>query len=477
LPASAEADRWSAAALARLIARRELSAADALEWALERIERLELEPGLKAFLTIAEEGARAAAIAADRAVAAGEPLGPLHGVPVGVKDLEWTAGIRTTYGSPAFRDFVPSEDSIVVERLRAAGAIVVGKTNTSEFGLLGETRNPLIGETRNPWDPLRTVGGSSGGSAAAVAAGMVPVAVGSDTGGSITCPAAMCGVFGIKPTRGLVPTWPDPGDSRILLDSGPITRTVPDAQLMLDVLGGSDPRDPTSYVQADGGDAPASPLRIAWSPDWDRLAVDPEVRNAAAAAVTVFERLGHHVEAARPAVGDPFEIMLPIVAADTCALLERAELELSDLSVDAALEVELLGAPTITELVRALNALTRFRRTVDAFFERFDVMVTPATAVAAFPLAQAPSSIDGQAVDPRWTTFMPFQAPWNLAGQPTATLPCGQTGDGLPIGLLVSGPRGRDRMLLRVCAEFEQASPWGFAGVDQIEARRRIQES
>jgi aspartyl-tRNA(Asn)/glutamyl-tRNA(Gln) amidotransferase subunit A len=464
LPASADADRWSASTLARLIARREISAVEAVEWTLERIRRLEHEPGLRAFLTISDASARAGAVEADRAVAEGRQLGPFHGVPLGVKDLEWTAGIRTTYGSPAFRAFVPSEDSIVVERLRAAGAIVVGKTNTSEFGLLGETRNPLIGETCNPWDPERTVGGSSGGSAAAVATGMVPVAVGSDTGGSITCPAAMCGVFGMKPTRGLVPSWPDPGDSRLLLDSGPITRTVTDARLMLDVLAGPDPRDPTSYVQAQMSEDSTSPLRIAWSPDWDRLAVDPEVRSATAAAVSVFEQLGHHVELGRPEVGDPFEILLPIVAADTRAFLERGELELSDLSDDAAAEVELLGTPSITEFVSALNALTRFRRTVDAFFERFDLMVTPATAVAAFPLAMAPSTIDGRAVDPRWTTFMPFQAPWNLAGQPTASLPCGQTRDGLPIGLLVTGPRGRDRTLLRVCAEFEQAAPWAQWG-------------
>lgn len=464
MPATTDAERWSAGTTARLIARREVSAVEVMEWTLKRIDRLELDPGLRAFLTIAAQSALATAAAADRAVAEGVQLGPLHGVPIGVKDLEWTAGIRTTYGSPKFRDFVPSEDSIVVERLRAAGAIVVGKTNTSEFGLLGETRNPLIGETRNPWNPERTVGGSSGGSAAAVAAGMVPVAVGSDTGGSIGCPAAMCGVFGMKPTRGLVPTWPDPGDSRLLLDSGPIARTVADARLMLEALAGPDQRDPTSYVEAQTSDAQSSPLRIAWSPDWDRLAVDPEVRSTTTAAVSVFERLGHHVEASTPEVGDPFEILLPIVAADTCAFLERGELELSDLSADAAAEVELLGVPSIVEFVSALNALTGFRRSVDAFFERFDLMVTPATAVPAFPLAVPPSTIDGQAVEPRWSTFMPFQAAWNLAGAPTSSLPCGQTADGLPIGLQVTAARGHDRTLLRVCAEFEQASPWALWG-------------
>jgi len=464
LPERIDAARWSADTIARLIAGREVSAVEVIDWALERITRLEGERDLKAFVSLADQSARAAAVAADRAVAEGQQLGALHGVPLAVKDLEWTAGIPTTYGSPVFRDFVPSEDSIAVERLRAAGAIVIGKTNTSEFGLLGETRNQLIGETRNPWDPRRTVGGSSGGSTAAVATGMVPVALGSDTGGSITCPAAMCGVFGMKPTRGLVPTWPDPGDSRILLDSGPIARTVADAQLMLELLCGPDARDPTSCLAAAMTDARTSPLRIAWSPDWGRLPVDREIRSVTAAAASVFEQLGHHVEVASPDVGDPFEILLPIVAADTRAFLERSKIELSDLSADAAAEVELLGTPSITEFVRALNALTRFRQRVDDFFERFDLMLTPATAVPAFALGEAPSWIDGQPVEPRWTTFMPFQAPWNLAGQPTASLPCAQTGNGLPIGLLVTGPRSSDRTVLRVCAEFERAAPWADWG-------------
>jgi Asp-tRNA(Asn)/Glu-tRNA(Gln) amidotransferase A subunit family amidase len=458
-----DAARWSAETTARLIAEREVSAVEVMDWTLERIARLEREPGLKAFVTVAADSARAAAADADRAVAERRELRALHGVPVGIKDLEWTAGIRTTYGSPAFRDFIPAEDSIVVERLRGAGAIVVGKTNTSEFGLLGETRNQLVGETRNPWDRTRTVGGSSGGSAAAVAADMIAIAIGSDTGGSITCPAAMCGVFGMKPSRGLVPSWPDPGDSRILLDSGPITRSVRDAETMLGVLAGPDARDPISCLAGALSAASSAPLRIAWSPDWGRLAVDPEVRSATAAAASVFERLGHHVELGAPAVGDPFEILGPIVAADTQVLLEREGLALSDLSADAAAEVEMLGTPPLTEYVRALHALTKFRQAVDAFFERFDLMLTPATAVPAFPLAEPPAQIEGKSVDPRWTTFMPFQAPWNLAGQPTASLPCGRTSGGLPLGVLVSGPRGSDWTLLRACAEFEQAAPWSGA--------------
>ena len=253
---------------ARLIAAGERSATEVTEAALRRIERL--EPRLHAFITIAGDHALAEAEEADRRAAAGEPLGRLHGVPLAVKDLEATAGIRTTYGSARFGDLVPDHDSLAVERLRDAGAIVVGKTNTPEFGLLGETRSALAGETRNPWDLGRTTGGSSGGSAAAVAAGVVPAALGSDTAGSIPCPASMCGVFGLKPTRGLVPTWPDPGDARLFLDSGPLTTSVADARALLTALAGPDRRDPTSFLPPPDREAPARPLRIAWNPDWGR---------------------------------------------------------------------------------------------------------------------------------------------------------------------------------------------------------------
>jgi aspartyl-tRNA(Asn)/glutamyl-tRNA(Gln) amidotransferase subunit A len=459
----------SALDAARLVAEREISAVELLEAALERIERH--DPGLLAFVTVSAERARAEAASADSAIAAGDQTGPLHGVPYAVKDLEWTAGVRTTFGATRTADFVPGEDAIVVERLRAAGAILVGKTNTSEYGLLGETRNALIGETRNPWDTTRTVGGSSGGSAAAVAAGLVPVATASDTAGSIPAPSAFCGVVGLKPTRGLVPTWPDPGDSRILLDSGPMTRTVADANALLEVLAGPDPRDPSSYQAGTLPPPRERPLRIAWSPDLGRLAVDPEVRSATAAAAATFATLGHEVEEAHPDVGDPFEILLPLVAADTAALFAAAGIEPSELSQDAREELELLGVPTIEQYVAALNGLTRFRRRIDSFFERFDLMIMPATATPAFPLGRPPTEIDGIAVPPRWTIFAPFPAPWNLAGQPTASIPCGRTADGLPIGMLVTGPRRCERTLLAACAAFEVERPWPFPVLEGASAQ------
>jgi aspartyl-tRNA(Asn)/glutamyl-tRNA(Gln) amidotransferase subunit A len=435
-----------------------VSAVEAVDAALERIDRL--DPGIGAFLTVSADSARREAAAADRAVAAGAEPGPLHGVPIAVKDLEWTEGIRTTYGSEAFADFVPREDAIHVERLRAAGAIVVGKTNTPELGLLGETRNLLGPETRNPWDPTRTVGGSSGGSAAAVAAGMVPLATGNDTAGSITCPSAMCGVFGLKPTHGRVPNWPEPGDSRLFLDSGPIAGTVADAKLMLGVMSGPDPRDPVSRWGTGRPREPRSQPRVAWSPDWGHLAVDGEVRRVAEAAVSAFEEAGYRVEADRPDVGDAMEILLPLIAADAQALLQALGIDASALGPEVREELGLLGAPTTTEYIRALNALWHYRDAIDRFFEAYDLMVTPSTAVPAFPLGQPPSNIDGRHVERRWTAFMPFQAPWNLTGQPTATLPCGRTAEGLPVGLQVTAARECDERLLAACAAVERARPW-----------------
>lgn len=442
---------------ARRLAAGEISAVELTEASLAGIDAL--DPGLHAFVTVCAEEAREAARASDRRRREGRPLGPLDGVPTAVKDLEETAGIRTTFGSAQFADHVPERDSVVVERLRAGGMVLVGKTNTSEFGLLGETRGQIVGETRNPWDRGRTTGGSSGGSAAAVASAMVTAATGSDTAGSIPCPAAMCGVFGIKPSRGLVPTWPEPGDSRVLLDPGPLARTVADARALLTMLVGPDQRDPTSFV-APSAPAPTRPLRIAWSPDWDRVAVDREVAELTAAAAAAFETFGHEVEQAHPIDRDPFTLLEPIAAADAEVAFANAGIEVAELSGAAREEVELLGRPSAADLVAALNELTRFRRRVDEFFERFDLIITPATAVAAFPVEQAPTEIGGTAVAPRWTTFMPFPTPWNLVGSPTASIPCGLTAAGLPVGLLIAGPRGAEEAILQVAESFEAMRPW-----------------
>jgi aspartyl-tRNA(Asn)/glutamyl-tRNA(Gln) amidotransferase subunit A len=460
LPAPWQAD---ATEIARAIAARELSPGEVLESVLERIAAV--DPTLGAFITVDADGARRAAQGAERQLAAGAPVGPLHGVPVAVKDLEDTAGLRTTYGTRAFGDRVPRRDSVVVERLRAAGAVIVGKTNTSAFGLLGETRNRLL-DTRNPWDPTRTTGGSSGGSAAAVAAGMVPLATGTDSAGSITCPAGMCGVFGIKPTHGRVPMWPDAGDSLIFVAGGPLSRTVEDAALLLGVLSGHDSRDPVALREPpqDYRSSLAASLdrpRIACSPDLGRLAVDDEVRAATLAAARVFEGLGCSVVEEAPPVADWMPAYAPLYLSDVQAGLKDFLADHPDEFLPET-QQEMAGSEHITgaDVARGWNGLWRHRAGMADFFDRYDLLLTPATAVAAFPLGEPPARIGGADVPPGWLSFMPFAVPWNMTGQPTGSMPVGRTRDGLPIGLMMIARHGDEALILRAAAAFEQAQPW-----------------
>lgn len=308
----------SATELARLIRTRIISPVEAIEDTLRRIERH--NGHLNAYLTVCGDRAQQQAREAERDLAAGRAIGPLHGVPFSAKDLEQTAGTRTTFGSPLFESNVPAEDSIGVERLRAAGAILVGKTNTPEFGLLGETRNLLGEDARNPWDLNRTTGGSSGGAAAAVAAGLAPLAVGSDGAGSITAPSAMCGAVGLKPSTGRIPAWPIPPTSRLFVASGPIVRCVEDAHLMLSLMSGADSRDPIgrrddlpdwSIAQED------HPLRVAWTPDLAHFPVDSKVLTACEAAVKGLSELGWPVVETQPSFPNPWDSYLPLFWAET----------------------------------------------------------------------------------------------------------------------------------------------------------------
>ena len=304
--------------IARLIRQRQISPVEVVEQTLERVQRG--NGHLHAFLTVSAEQARRQAREAELALAAGEATGPLHGVPFTVKDLECTAGTRTTFGSRLFADHVPDEDSIGVERLRAAGAILVGKTNTPEFGLLGETRNLLGEDARNPWDLGRTTAGSSGGAAASAAAGLAPLNLGSDGAGSIAAPAAMCGAVGVKPTTGRIPAWPIPPTSRLFVASGPITRTVDDAQLMLSVMSGHDPRDPISLrhpLPPTEPDVRDTPRRVAWTADLGHFPVDAEVRAACERTVARLLEFGWSVESDRPEIANPWDAYLPLFWAET----------------------------------------------------------------------------------------------------------------------------------------------------------------
>jgi len=447
--------------LAFLLRTRKLSPVEAVDHLLQRIGQL--NPRLNAYLTVAEEKARDAA----RAAEVGQPqeLPPLWGVPISVKDLIFTRGLRTTGGSLVYEGFIPEEDAVVVERLRRAGAIILGKTNTSEFGQSTTTENRLGEDCRNPWDLGHTSGGSSGGAAASVAAGLGAVAIGSDGGGSIRIPAAFCGVFGFKPSFGLVPTAGHFGGMPLFAVIGPITRTVADAALALQVMAGYDPRDHLS-LKAPPPDLLAGlkgevrGLRVGWSPDLGYARVDPEVRSVVSSCLPMLESLGLRVEPAPLTLTDPAPIFGPIVLADTYAayghLLEKEAGALMPY-VRATLERgrEVTGA-AYSQALRGLEAL---RRQMADFFEGYDLLVTPTTAVPAFPLRQRPQEIDGQKVSTLWGPF-PFTMVFNLTGQPAATLPCGFSAQGLPIGLQLVGRYREDLTVLRVAAAFEQARPW-----------------
>ncbi len=446
-----------------MIASKEVSPVELVDLYLRRIERI--NPQLNAYLTIVEDLARSEAKKAEEAVSRGETLGPLHGMPIAIKDLEQTKGIRTTMGSLIYKDSVPDEDSIEVERLRAAGVIILGKTNTPEFGLLGESKNRLGDDCRNPWDVRCTTGGSSGGSAAAIASGLAPLSTGSDSAGSINNPAGFCGVYGIKPTLGRIPCWPV-GAPYLLTHYGPLTWTVKDAALMLQAAAGHDSRDPMAMRETPPDflaalEAPLGELKIAWSPDQGFAPVDGDVVSVSRKAAFAFEALGCNVEEVKLDHGDPFEFYLPVNWGEgyegSGDLLAN---HLDELHPESVEELQAGRALTVDQYSAALTRLWHFRSEMADFFEEYDLLITPTNAVTAFPVGEQPSEIGGTPVRPHWTTFMPFQVFWNLTGHPVASVPCGFGSDGLPVGIMIAAQWGREDLVLRASAALEEAHPW-----------------
>jgi len=453
----------SAVDLARDIRDRKVSPVEVTEAVLARIEAL--NPRLNAFCLVTADVARRAAREAEIAVTKREPLGRLHGVPVSIKDVIFTRGVRTTGGSRVFADMVPEEDAIAVARLRAAGAVVLGKTNTSEFGYVALTDNPLFGMTRNPWSLACTPGGSSGGAAAAVASGLGPLALGTDAGGSVRLPAAFCGVYGLKPSYGRVPEHPTfPGWEHVS-HMGIITRSVRDAALMLDVVAGGDDRDRRSLPREAGSylDACEEEIKgrlVAWTPDLGYAAVDPRVRTLCENAAAEFESLGCHVEVVNPGWEDPEGIFRTIVGAQFYAAwadqLPAAE---SQLDPKLVTFIRRGGAVTAREYLAALRAVERYWLEAQTFLSRFDLVLTPTVAVPPFAAAEGPPrEIGGEPVSV--LGWMPFTFPFNLTGQPAASVPAGWTDDGLPVGLQIVGPLRQDRVVLAASSAFEAACPW-----------------
>src|SRR5438874_8376017 len=458
-----------AAELAALIAQRVVSPVEIVDIVLDRIERT--QPTLNAFITVCADDARAAAKAAEAAVMRGDALGPLHGVPFAVKDLVNTAGLRTTFGSWALADNVPSADSPAVARLKAAGAVLVGKTTTPEFGHKCFTEAPLFGRTANPWDLARTCGGSSGGAAAAVAAGLAPIGIGTDGGGSSRIPAACCGVGGFKQTLGLVPHDLTPDGFGNQAHITPMTRTVMDSALMLQALAGPHPCDPHSlglavpdFVAAARPDGDLNGVRIAWRPLLGNTILSREVRDACEQALAVFAALGAIVWPVDQAFTSTEPIWLILTQSFWNARFRRYVAQFGNRVSETLLRQMDNGAgQTAVELQEAMFERTRVFREIQDWFERYDIVATPTLSRTALAIDHdffAPIKIDGQVADTVRKAWYPYTLPFNLSGNPAVTLPCGFDADGLPIGLQLIGPHLGDARLLRAAALFEQARPW-----------------
>jgi amidase len=452
--------------LSALLRSREISARELLDAHLDRIDRL--NPTVNAVVTLDADGARTAADAADAALAAGDPVGPLHGLPVAHKDTHATGGMRTTWGSPLHADAVPLRDELVVARLAAAGAIRVGKTNVPEFAAGSHTYNTLFGATHNPYRHGLSAGGSSGGAAAALAAGFVPLAEGSDMGGSLRNPAAFCNVVGLRPTPGRVPTWPAPMAWSQLSVQGPMGRTVADVALQLSALAGPDARVPIALDGPGAGFAAPLPerldgLRIAWAPDLGgQVTVDPAITAVLAPSVAVLESLGASVEEACPDLSGADEVFGTLRA----WLFEASFGDISRRSPEKVKEsirwnAEMGAKLTGPDLARAEQLHTRLYERMVAFFGQYDVLLAPTTQVLPFPVEiEYPTEIAGVHQD-NYLEWMRSCTVISATGCPALSVPGGFTADGLPVGLQVIGAPRADRRVLEVGHAFEQATRFG----------------
>lgn len=453
--------------LTRLIGDKELSPVELTETVLARIERL--NPMLNAFLTVTADRAREEAKAAEGRALRGERIGPLDGIPYSIKDLEQTAGVRTTFGSKFFENNIPTEDGAVAGRLRATGGVLLGKTNTPHFGYKDMCDNLLGPPCKNPWNTARTSGASSGGAGSATAAGLGPLAHGSDGSGSIRIPSALCGIFGLKPSYGRVPYHPNSDYFGLRSHNGPMTRTVRDGALLLQAMAGPDHRDPFTidtppddYLAACDGDLKG--LRVAWSPNLGYASVDPEVRQIAERAARRFEELGATVE--EPALNwpDAYEWHKTIYQVSVAARnIERAH-ERPDW-IEPTMMRMLLNAARVSaiEYHRAILERSVFYTAVRQTFDVYDLILTPQMPVAAWPADPGPEEgyvmIDGKLATSIFDR-VPFMYPFNLTGYPAANLPCGFTQEGLPVGLQVAGGWHQDSLVLRAAACFEALQPW-----------------
>ncbi|MCX7646731.1 MAG: amidase [Rhodobacteraceae bacterium] len=454
-----------ASALSDLIARRAVSCREVMEAFLDRIEAV--NPGLNAIVALRpREELLAEAEAADRAPRAGW----LHGLPLAVKDLAATAGIETTWGSPLFRGFVPEADDLLPARLRAAGAILIGKTNTPEFGLGSHTFNEVRGVTRNPYDRTRSAGGSSGGAAAALAARLLPVADGSDMMGSLRNPAAFCNVYGFRPSFGLVPADPE-GDTflQMLATDGPMGRTVEDVARLLEVIAGPDPRVPHGLPAepfAEALDAGPAGARIGWLGDWGGAwPVEAGILAACEAALAVFADRGCAVEPLAPpfpaeALWESWTTLRSWAVATRLAALHADPAKRARLKPEAVWEIERGLALSAMQVHEASVVRSRWYARLAALFEAFDALALPAAQVWPFPAEwRWPAAVAGRETD-TYHRWMEVAVPVSLAGLPCLALPAGFGAEGLPTGLQLFGPRGADRRMLQLGQVYHRCTDW-----------------
>lgn len=450
-----------------LIGAKKLSARELLDSCIRRMDAV--DPAVNAMVARDDEAARKAAATADEATARGDKLGALHGLPVGIKDLENTAGLRTTYGSALYRDFVPKEDQLIVASVRQAGAIIAGKTNTPEWGAGANTRNAVYGATGNPFDPSKSAAGSSGGSGVALATGMVPIATGSDTGGSLRNPAAFNGIVGFRPTPGLVPSEKRSLGWYPLPVLGPMARNVPDLCLLLSAMvsdNGADPlattidgktvRRPEDFARPDAIDLGS--LKVAVTPDFGFAPTERLIRDSFADKVGAFSHLFHAAEEATPdcaGTDEAFEILRAVGFLASHYDKARDTPDMVGPNVRANVE-EGLGYSAL-DIVRGMKLQTELYQRWQGFFERYDVILSPAVTLSPRPWTELyPAEIDGK---PTRTYFhwLALAYAVTVVGHPAISLPVGLDRNGMPFGLQIVGPRGGDAKVLAVAAALEAA--------------------
>lgn len=454
----------TARAMAAAVRDGEISARELLELHLDRISAV--NPDVNAVVSLDAERAQASALEADERYAHGERLGVLHGLPFAVKDTHAVAGWRTTYGSPLMADNVPDYDDLLVSRIRQAGAILIGKTNVPEFAAGSHTFNLVFGTTLNPYDLTRSAGGSSGGAAAALASGMVPLADGSDMGGSLRNPASFCNVVGLRPSLGRVPEWPQDNGWETTSVGGPLARNVGDLALLLSVISGPDPRSPQSLAAEDlsiGSDGSLAGLRVALAPDLGgALEVASEVRAVVDAAGVTFADAGAQVAAASPNLPEADHVFRTLRAWKFhAAFADLLEAHPDGFKPSLADNIR-AGAPlTGADVARAFVDRTTLGQRMVEFFEAYDVLVLPTSQVPPFPADQEfPSEINGKPMA-TYLDWMRSAYYITVTGCPAISVPAGFTPDGLPVGIQIVAPHNQERRLLQVAAAFEAVTRVG----------------